>query len=281
MSRNSLPFELIDGEKVIGEPNLHWTWILPTFIKVSIALAIYLSLVYLSHGYFFGTLNGGIISLLIIMGIVGYFVITRKKHHLSRFVITNYRLVDVNRHRLLHTQIYEVPYDHIQSVCALKSGFWGTLLNYGTLIISTAGEEGKLEIGQNHLARPGDAQSVILIARDEFLKNLGSYKAVLSQRGMQDNQSIQQLVQERKSTVGFAVSDEEDESGKVTSHSDSSYLVGMLSRGASFKKNVIKSLVEEIGSDGSPKGHRLVKTVTSTAHFKKKVIDDLEKELLS
>lgn len=296
MSRNSLPFELFEGEKVIKELNLHWTWILPILTKASLAAILYLSLAYLWPGYFFGASSGRIISLLIVMGIVGYVVIIRKKHHLSRFIITNYRLVEIDRHRLLHAQIYEVPYDHIQSVRAIKNGFWGTLFNYGTIIISTAGEEGQLEIGNNRLADPGKAQSVILVARDDFLKNLGSYNAVFNQPGMPDSQSasyntfvnffkamqtMPEPAQSSKPVAGFTINDEVDESDKITNHSDNSYLVSMLSRGGNFKKNVIKSLTEEINNDGKPRGQRLVKTVTSSPHFKKKVMADLKKELLN
>lgn len=296
MSHNSLPFELFEGEKIIEELDAHWTWILPTLAKATIAIVFYLSLAYLAPDYFFGASSGRIISLLIVMGIVGYVVIMRKKHHFSRFIITNLRLVEIDRHRFLHAQIYEVPYDHIQSVRALKHGFWGTLFNYGTLIINTAGEEGQFEFGGNRLVNPGKVQSVILITRDEFLKNLGSYNAVLSRPGTPDSQSasyntfvnffkamqtMPEPTQSSKPVAGFTVSDEEDESDKTTNHSDNSYLVSMLSRAGNFKKNVIKSLAEEINNDGNPRGHRLVKTVTSSPHFKKKVTDDLKKELLN
>lgn len=295
MSQHSFPFRLLEGEKVITEPHLHWSWILPTLSKVAFASALFVTGAYLAPSYFFGTASGKILTPVFILGVIGYIVGVQRKHRLSRFIITSYRLINIDRQRLWHSEVCEIPYDHIQSVRTLISGFWGTIFRYGSLFISTAGEESQFE--SHHLAHPREVQSIILTARDEFLRNLGAYNTVTDQSGVPANQSassnpfmnflkalqMTQLpaVAESKPLVGFGVSDMEKDSDKATRKTDSSYLVGMLARGGSFKKNVIQSLAEELDNDGRPRGHRLVKTVASSPHFKKKITDDLTREILN
>lgn len=296
MTYQTSSFPLLEGEKIISEPHLHWSWILPILLKATFASAFFASIAYLAPSYFFETVGSRVITLVFVVSVIGYVVGVRKKHQLSRFIITSYRLIDIDRSEFFHSQVCEIPYDHIQSVRTSMSGFWGTIFRYGTLIISTAGEESQFE--SHHLAHLREVQSIILTARDEFLRNLGVYNnTVMDQSGTMANQMVgnnpfmnffkaMQMAQppfqsESKPLVGFTVNDDREDLGRTMEHSNSSYLVGMLSRGGGFKKNVIQSLVEEIDNDGRPRGHRLVKTITSSPHFKKKVMDDLAKEILN
>lgn len=300
MSHQSLPFDLLNGEKIISEGKMHWSWILPTLFKATLISAIFAGLAYVAPSYFLGTATGKIVTLVFVLCVLGYVIGVRRKHHLTRFIITNYRLINIDRHRLLHSEVREIPYDHIQSVRTLTSGFFGTIFRYGTLIINTAGEESQLEIG-HHLAHPGEVQSTILATRDEFLRNLSAYNTIVDQSGMPANQSannnpnnnpfvnffkamqMTQLspVEESKPLVDFSVSDKGEDSDGDNGQTDSSSLVSMLARGGGFKKNVIQSLSQELENGGRPRGHRLVKTITSSPYFKKKVIDDLGKDILN
>lgn len=296
MSHQSSSLSLLEGEKIINEPNAHWSWILPTLFKAMFASIFFAGLVYVVPSYFLKTANGKIIIFIFLLGIIGYILIVRKKHHLSRFIITNYRLINIDRQKFFHNEVCEIQFDHIQSVRILISGFFGTIFRYGVLIISTADEESQFEI--HHLAHPREVQSIILTVRDEFLRNLGVYNnSTMDQIEMKDNQlsvnnqfanffkAIQMiqtpLVSESKSVVGFEANNKKKDIRRVTTNSNSSYLVGMLSDSGGFKKSVIQSLSKELNNGGRPHGHRLVKTVTSLPHFNKKVIDDLGRELLN
>jgi len=64
----------------------------------------------------------------------------------NAFIITNLRVIDVDQRGFFERTVSEAAYDKVQDVSYKIKGFWGTLLNYGTLIIQTAGTSSNLEL---------------------------------------------------------------------------------------------------------------------------------------
>ncbi|MFA6603243.1 MAG: PH domain-containing protein [Patescibacteria group bacterium] len=84
----------------------------------------------------------------------------------NAFIITNLRVIDVDQRGFFERTVSEAAYDKVQDVSYKIKGFWGTLLNYGTLIIQTAGTTSNLEL--EYARDPKEVQhllSEILAAR--------------------------------------------------------------------------------------------------------------------
>lgn len=88
------------------------------------------------------------------------------------FSLTTRRLVDVYHRGFFHTEVSEVPYDQLEEVHGRITGFWGTLLRYGTLTIHTPNE--KEQITVQNIRRPVLLQQEVHELREHFLTTKGS-----------------------------------------------------------------------------------------------------------
>jgi len=77
----------------------------------------------------------------------------------NAFVITNYRVVDVDQRGLFDRVVSEAAYDKVQDVSYHVKGLWGTMLRYGTIIVQTAGATTNLEL--SHVRAPKDVHHLI------------------------------------------------------------------------------------------------------------------------
>lgn len=56
------------------------------------------------------------------------------------FILTNERVVDFSFGGILNKEIYYAPLGHIEDIAPKTQGFFGTIFNYGNVLIQTAGE---------------------------------------------------------------------------------------------------------------------------------------------
>lgn len=68
----------------------------------------------------------------------------------NAFVLTNFRVIDVDQRGLFDRTVSEAVYDRIQDVSYHVKGVWGTMLHYGTIIVQTAGATTNLELFYVH-----------------------------------------------------------------------------------------------------------------------------------
>jgi len=64
----------------------------------------------------------------------------------NAFVVTNYRVIDVDQHGLFDRVVSEATFDKIQDVSYHVKGMCGTMLRYGTIVVQTAGATTNLEL---------------------------------------------------------------------------------------------------------------------------------------
>ena len=64
----------------------------------------------------------------------------------NAFVITSQRVVDIDQRGFLSRTVSEATYDKIQDVSFSIKGFWGTLCNFGIIVVQTAGATTNLEL---------------------------------------------------------------------------------------------------------------------------------------
>lgn len=88
--------------------------------------------------------------LLIRTVIIGYF---------NSLVITNRRVIDWDQRGLFDKVISEAEYDKVQDISYRIKGLMGTICNYGTIQIQTAGSAPVLEL--QFVRRPQKAQALI------------------------------------------------------------------------------------------------------------------------
>ena len=61
------------------------------------------------------------------------------------FVITDRRVIDIDFRSLIYREISQSYFGQVENVTFTQPGFWGTLFNYGTVMIQTAAEVVNIE----------------------------------------------------------------------------------------------------------------------------------------
>ncbi|KPJ85598.1 hypothetical protein AMJ57_02455 [Parcubacteria bacterium SG8_24] len=84
----------------------------------------------------------------------------------NAFVITTYRIVDIDQHGFFDRVVSEAPYEKIQDVSYGIRGVWGTLFRYGTVVVQTAGANTNLELP--FVKHPKDVQHLITSTAASF-----------------------------------------------------------------------------------------------------------------
>lgn len=81
---------------------------------------------------------GIVIWLTILVGVVFVSVRRAVTWYGDCCIITNQRIIDIDRRGLFDTQVREVAWEQITDIQFNQRGFWATLLHYGTLHIVTS-----------------------------------------------------------------------------------------------------------------------------------------------
>ena len=87
-------------------------------------------------------------------------------YYLTMQIITNIRIVDITQEGLFSHVISELNVDKIEDVTSQVNGIFGTIFNYGDVIIQTAGKEEHFIF--HSVPNPGEIEKVVL---DLYEKN--------------------------------------------------------------------------------------------------------------
>lgn len=85
------------------------------------------------------------------------------------FIITNFRVVDVDQVGFFNRTVTEAAYDKVQDVSYQVKGFWATLFGYGTVVVQTAGAVVNLELPYAH--DPKEVHHLITETMGEFRRH--------------------------------------------------------------------------------------------------------------
>lgn len=80
-------------------------------------------------------------------------------------IVTDERIVDIDFYNLIYKEVSDTNLDKIQDVTYSVSGVLGTLLNYGNVLIQTAGEVPRFEF--KSVPRPGRVAEILQKLREE------------------------------------------------------------------------------------------------------------------
>jgi hypothetical protein len=101
----------------------------------------------------------GFMALLLFIATILYFK--------SKLVITDGSLTQTIQDGLFTRKVSQLALSSVEDVTALKSGFFPTILNYGRLVVETAGEQANFHF--DYCARADHYAKLILEARQGFL----------------------------------------------------------------------------------------------------------------
>jgi len=76
------------------------------------------------------------------------------------WIITNYRVIDIDQKRLFHREIATIRFSHIQDVVVEIKGILASFFDYGTIRVQSAGTQ--QEFVMHYVAKPYDAKDAIL-----------------------------------------------------------------------------------------------------------------------
>lgn len=137
-------------EEVLLEAHRHWVNVLPFFISTAIVIvAGFLAIGYVgsnpeSAERLFPGLTVGIVTpvvaLLDVLALVILFfayIVYRQ----NRIILTNMHFVQITQTGLFARTLSKLSLDELQDVRGTRKGVFGTILNYGEILIETAGNE--------------------------------------------------------------------------------------------------------------------------------------------
>ncbi len=132
---------------------VYFWWFLLSFVLIGG------SLYYLFYLLDFGVFGKIIFLAIFILGIATL-VKTLIIWRFSAVMITNFRVIDFDRHSLFVRQISEAPFYNIQDITLEQKGFWPMVLKFGTIKIQTAGSNNVLEL--QHIKNPKEVHEVLV-----------------------------------------------------------------------------------------------------------------------
>lgn len=138
------------GEEVILEAHRHWVNVLPFFVSTAIVIvAGFLAIGYVggnpdAANRLFPGLSIGIVTplvaLLDIVAIITLFF-AYTVYRQNKILLTNMHFIQITQTGLFGRTLSKLSLDELQDVRGSRKGVFGTILNYGEILIETAGNE--------------------------------------------------------------------------------------------------------------------------------------------
>lgn len=147
-----------EGEKIIlllrSHPFTQIGWVLNSiFLLILILVLNFFIQSFFNLGQIF------IINCFSIVFILSYIWISFLGWYFNVGIVTNKRVIDIDFHAVIYKEITVARLDKIEDITLKSGGYFGSLLDYGTIFIQTAGTEANVEF--NNVPYPTDAVQVI------------------------------------------------------------------------------------------------------------------------
>lgn len=138
----SLYDEFRKDEQVILTIRRHWWYFIKLFFQlIAIALILIASFVFLGFN--------NISFLVLILAIIIALLLSLYYWFLWKndvYMLTNQRIIDINRNNIFNKEVIEFTLDKIQDVYYQQHGPIPMLVNFGEVVIETAGEQKNVKI---------------------------------------------------------------------------------------------------------------------------------------
>ncbi len=168
-------FTLDPGEKVVRKIQHHWIDLASLAVVTTVMLLVGLAI---SYGYgryralmpvaipdgAIVALSAAFMALAVLILLVGLWV-----YQQNYILLTDHHLIQVEQQGLFHRQVDQVSLGRIQDVSGARPGIVPTLLNFGTVIIQSAGEQRQFIF--HRVPQPQELADYILEIHEQFLRD--------------------------------------------------------------------------------------------------------------
>ncbi|MFA5270083.1 MAG: PH domain-containing protein [Patescibacteria group bacterium] len=148
-------------EEVILILQRHWFVLAWPFLKgiLFIAFALIMPAIGKVGFYIF---NSGVIAFVYIVWLifwVSYLAYEYINWYRDRFIITNQRIVNIDQRSMFSRRVSELEFDRVQDIAHEVRGVFAAALNFGDVIIQSAGSK---DMTIQDIARPAELQDIIV-----------------------------------------------------------------------------------------------------------------------
>lgn len=138
--------QLHEGEEVIRVLHRNWFYVAQQFVSVFFLLGLFFAAIFFLPLYFpqaFGEELAQIMTFfenLLILALWVYAFLIWIDYYFDIWIVTNERLINIEQKGLFMRRVSELEYDKVQDITVQVAGFLPTVINYGDVMIQTAGE---------------------------------------------------------------------------------------------------------------------------------------------
>ena len=149
---------LAPGETIVYRARYHWIYYKLTLVLLLLAAVFGLWWWIAGNRLEDGTASSifGNIALLFLVAAVGHFVVRRIRATADEYVVTNRRVI--RKYGLVAREVEQALLDRIQDI-TLHQGITARLLGYGTVVLETASETGRLTFPE--IAEPEEFRKAV------------------------------------------------------------------------------------------------------------------------
>lgn len=164
------------GERLLGVVQKHWIGIVGIYLEAIVGvIAIAAVFLTVTPGTF-KNLSGSAASLLVLCVIVGlaalifFLFVATYIYRQTRFLITDRGLVQYTQSSLFIRKVTRLSFSNVEDVSAEQRGILPTILNYGTMLVQTAGAMDNFEF--KYCPNPTRYADIIIEAREAYAESL-------------------------------------------------------------------------------------------------------------
>jgi hypothetical protein len=157
-------------EEIVLILQRHWFVLAWPFLKgvLFVAFALILPAIGKVGFYIF---NSGLIAFVYIVWLifwVSYLAYEYINWYRDRFIITNQRIINIDQRSMFSRRVSELEFDKVQDVAHEVSGVFAATLNFGSVVIQSAGSK---DMTIKDIARPAELQDIIVRLVKEALSD--------------------------------------------------------------------------------------------------------------
>lgn len=137
---------LKEGEQILMVIRRHWWYFVKLFFQLlGLVIVVVASFIFLDFNFAFLIMLAAVLIALVLIWY--YWFLWRH----DEYMLTNKRIIDINRNNIFNKEVIEFTLDKVQNVYYQQHGPIPMLVNFGEVMIETAGEyrNVKIELAPN------------------------------------------------------------------------------------------------------------------------------------
>ncbi len=191
------------NENVLRVVRRHWVVYMPSIVApvlvyvISISFFIFIYHTFSSHEVI-QALSAAVLSVFLLF-ITLFAYANWLVNYLNMQVITDSHVVDIDQMNLFSRKISELDLQEIQDVSATKKGIFQSFLNYGDVVIQTAGEMENFTFDM--IPEPDQLARDVMLIRDQYGRDQRRYDANVVGYQVREQSANQGLNQNQQTSV--------------------------------------------------------------------------------